>query len=41
MTGKEWTPIKRFVGTIHGNGHTLSGLTYITDVVSSDVALIV
>ncbi len=41
MTGKEWTPIKRFVGTIHGNGHTISGLTYVTDVVSQDVALIV
>lgn len=41
MTGKEWTPIKRFVGTIHGNGHTISGLTYITDTVSADVALLV
>ncbi|MBQ7355184.1 MAG: hypothetical protein IJW62_06680 [Clostridia bacterium] len=41
MTGKEWTPIKRFVGTIHGNGHTISGLTYITDIVSADVALLV
>lgn len=41
MTGKEWTPFKRFVGTIHGNGHTISGLTYITDVVSADVGLLV
>lgn len=41
MTGKEWTPIKRFVGTIHGNGHTISGLTYVTDVTDADVALLV
>ncbi len=41
MTGKDWTPIKRFVGTIHGNNHTISGLTYVTDVVSQDVALLV
>ncbi len=31
MTGKEWTPIGRWVGIFNGNGHTITGLTYVTE----------
>ncbi|MBR6769397.1 MAG: hypothetical protein IKM34_07935 [Clostridia bacterium] len=28
MAGKDWTPIKRFIGTFDGQGHTISNLSY-------------
>lgn len=28
MAGKDWTPIKRFIGTFEGQGHVISNLSY-------------
>lgn len=41
MSGKAWTPLTRYVGTIEGNGHTISNITYTTDAVSGNYGLIV
>jgi hypothetical protein len=41
MSGKIYTPIKRFLGTIHGNGKTISNITYITDATGENKGLIV
>ncbi len=35
MSGKTWTPINRFIGTIEGNGHTIKNLSYTASVDSS------
>ncbi len=35
MSGKAWTPINRFIGTIEGNGHTIKNLSYTAPVDSS------
>ena len=31
LTGYDWTPISRWVGTINGNNKTISGIKYVTD----------
>ncbi|MBQ7354912.1 MAG: hypothetical protein IJW62_05265 [Clostridia bacterium] len=41
LTGKEWAPLDRWIGTIEGNGHTISGMTYVTDAESSNFGLLV
>lgn len=41
MSGKVYTPINRYLGTIHGNNHTISNITYITDATGGNKGLIV
>ena len=41
LTDKAWTPINAWIGTINGNGHTISGITYITDAESGNFGLLV
>jgi hypothetical protein len=41
MSGKVYTPINRYLGTIHGNGKTISNITYITDATGGNKGLIV
>lgn len=41
MSGKTYTPINRFLGVIHGDGHTISNITYVTDATGGNKGLIV
>lgn len=41
MSGKTYTPINRFLGVIHGNGKTISNITYVTDATGGNKGLIV
>ena len=40
LTGKTWTPLTRWIGTLEGNGKTISGITYSDNTTTDNVGII-